>query len=834
MKTKFFVWIIAMIILAMPVISTDTDGLIHYWSFDSDSTDDVNSWDYTVDGATHISGECVLGSGCYLFDGINDQLRYENQTLPPDEFTITAWVYENTTTTAQDMTFLHWWNDASGSGILFGYSEDGMLADNTLNWQTVASSISVDNWIFFVMTYNGTHMQYWKNNILQGTTSSFNPFYQSMTDHLYIGTHDNANGYLDGIVDEIAIYNKTLTPTELTGLWAENAGCNPIVSNCFGGGGSSGSNFTISNIDSWNSSQILSFSANINGTIYHSNSSGIIEVDFLYNNTADLDIFIYNNTDYFNRSYIGYNPNSSGSLTAYTHQAEICFNASEKVSGDYITADSFTIDSTTQNCFNISAGSQNVMAQKTGWYNQNQTFIITPLMNTTLTVQNMSYANLTIYVIDANTNQSLSGYNLTFNSLSYSWSDSASSVTNYSEYLINGTYNVTVAMPGYAVTYSQANVTVSGDTNHTFALYLANSVSITIRDEITNNPITDNVTIRWSDNTTTWENVTDTATLFVSNISAGNYTLLFYASNYSTRTYTITVGPSSHQFLTAYMISSTYSTIFTIKDIDTGNLLEDVSITMYKLINSTWTTVESKVSDISGKAQFYYDPIANYRFYLSASEYEDYVFFLNPILFSTYDVYMTKSSVLNYSVDFDDISFIYSPTTFTNNVNTSMNFLISSPNGMLTDYAIKVTYPGGTTSDSGINAIGEQLTVDLNITNATAFDYVILEFNYTTSLSGTRTYTFNLPIDMNITTGTWLSSKDKTYGMGIFERMLIATIIILFVVGIATMVGQSLPGIALGLFVYGFLVFIGFVPLWAILPSMLIGVMFLIWKSGGY
>jgi len=391
--------------------------------------------------------------------------------------------------------------------------------------------------------------------------------------------------------------------------------------------------------------------------------------------------------------------------------------------------------------------------------------------------------------------------------------------------LINGTYNVTVAMPGYATTYGNANISVAGNLNYTFTLYKANSVTIIIRDEITNNIIKDNVTVRWSDNSTTWENITDTGGLFVHNISAGNYTLLFYSTNYSTRTYSITVGPSSTQFLTAYMISSTYSTIFTIKDIDTGTILDGVSISMYKLINSTWTVVESKVSDISGKAQFYYDPIANYRFYLSNPAYNDYIFFLNPILFSTYDVFMTKSSVLNYSVDFGDISFIYSPTQFENDKNVTLNFLISSPSGSLTDYGITVTYPGGNDTATGVNAIGEQMSVDVNVTGATAFDYVILEFNYTTSLAGTRTYTFNLPINMNVTGGTWLTNKDKTYGLGIFERMLIATIIILFVVGIATMVGQALPGIALGMFVYCFLVFIGFVPLWVILPSMLIGVL---------
>ena len=75
--------------------------------------------------------------------------------------------------------------------------------------------------------------------------------------------------------------------------------------------------------------------------------------------------------------------------------------------------------------------------------------------------------------------------------------------------------------------------------------------------------------------------------------------------------------------------------------------------------------------------------------------------------------------------------------------------------------------------------------------------------------------------------------EGSAFGLGIFERVLIATVIILFVMGIATIVGQPLGGFVLGLFVASYLVYVAFIPLWLILPSMFIGVIFMIWKSGG-
>lgn len=863
MKAKLIIWIMALLCIVNAVMSITASDIsymnnhiVGYWKLEENGITNQDASPNNHDSSTYGGGSYpnrvtgIINYGQNYNSGGSDCTVSNTLTQldVTDSFSFSLWF--NETSNINKFSFGNRDVDGNFNEQYYLYHLTGNIMEVGMcgTFPKVKLTPNILQHIVVIKNDSGApnRVEIWLNGVWVNGSNLPDDCSGTEANVVYFGCRDSGgvpNSEFDGTLDEISIFNDTLNQTMIDFLY--NAGSPGSDQQYSFSGGSPASNITNLSIqvkDHWNGSTITGFNVNItwsNGSSQSNRTETALLslANFSFSNLT-ANITIWNVSGYYEHTELDiFVPaNTSTTETVYIYQSYICFNASSKVSGAYITPDTITINGISRTCYNLSSGSYNVQATKTGWFTHNQTITISALSNTTKTIQNMSYANLTIYAIDGTTNQSLSNYNLHISSVNYTgWAgESATGVTNHSFYLINGTFNVTIAVPGYAVTTATENISVGGHTNYTFTLYKTNSVSITIRDEITNDLITDNVTVRWSDNTTTWENVTDTGTLFVHNITAGNYTLLFYSTNYSTRTYTITVGPSSTQFLTAYMISSTYSTIFTIKDIDTGSILDGVSITMYKLINSTWTTVESKVSDISGKAQFYYDPIANYRFYLSKTEYEDYIFYLNPILFSTYDVYMTKETVLNYSVDFDDISFIYSPTSFNNNANVTMNFLISSPSGMLTDYGIRVVYPGGNDSDAGVNAIGEQLSVDVNITNATAFDYVVLYFNYTTSLAGTRTYQFNLPINVNITAGTWLTNKDKTYGLGIFERMLIATIIILFIVGIATMIGQALPGVALGLFVYGFLVFIGFVPLWAILPSMLIGVLFLIWKSGGY
>ena len=397
-----------------------------------------------------------------------------------------------------------------------------------------------------------------------------------------------------------------------------------------------------------------------------------------------------------------------------------------------------------------------------------------------------------------------------------------------------GSYNITIAHPLYETKSAILNVT-STDTYqfHQFQLFDSNSISINIYDEATSALITDNVSITYTSDYGEFTNHTTSGHDYVANLTAAEYSIQFEAAGYSIRTYVITITNNTHSNLNAYL-SGTNTTIFVFQDKDTGEYLENVLLSMYRNINGTPAVVESKYTDITGRTEISYSPDVKYSFLCTKTGYENLYFELDPISFDSYDIQMEKSVSVNSSIDYDKISIVYSPKSFNNNENTTFTFIIQSPYGELLSYGFTATFPGGTASASGSNAIGEYLSETINISGADSFDRVRLDYSYSTGLAGERNFTVYLPIDSPYAgTNTFLKNKDEHYGLGIFERILVASLIVLAVVGVATLSGRPVEGMALGLVVFGMMAYAGFIPLWSILISMLLGVMFISWMSGG-
>lgn len=352
-------------------------------------------------------------------------------------------------------------------------------------------------------------------------------------------------------------------------------------------------------------------------------------------------------------------------------------------------------------------------------------------------------------------------------------------------------------------------------------------INISIYDSATYQLITDNVSVQFKTDTTEETQYTVTGTLTREDMAPETYEITFDTnSTYSRRTYVVTLSNRSTTVLNAYLSKNTSEVTFTISDKYTSEYLSEVLCSMYQFINDSYFPVESHYSDVTGRVKFNYQENIKYRFYFSKPNYEGYIFYLNPILFSTYKVAMTPSLSINYSQDYEGISLIYDPTIFYSGDN-NFTFLIHSPDGELTTYGYTLTFPGGTDSQSGSNAIGSQLDSSFTITGEEVGDTVRIDYYYETSLSGYRNFTYFYPIVVSGYNATMMGNRDKTYGLGLFERLFISTIIWVFVLGIATLAGKPIAGLGIVVILMGMFVYIGFIPLWSVIISMILAIMFI-------
>lgn len=472
----------------------------------------------------------------------------------------------------------------------------------------------------------------------------------------------------------------------------------------------------------------------------------------------------------------------------------------------------------------LRAGQMNFTWSKSGWYGLNFSQNVTVLANTTATTSGAYDALLNVTATDVLLNTTINIFNLTAQNSTWFFNDTRATTSGSTgtPVLQGLEYLLLIDAPGYSL----ANTTITPTNStprHQFTLYTQNSVYVNIFDEDLGTPIYANITIVVSGANYSTTNYTATSTFFVDNLLDGDYSFKLSGENYTLKTYTVTVGGRSTQTLNAYLSASTSQTIFTMIDRDSLATLEGVTATMYRLINSTWTVVESKSSDITGRVQWTYTPGVKYRFSLSLTDYQSRVFDLDPILFSSYTVDMEKVVSLSNASEQIGVSIIFSPRSFSSDDTGNFTFLVSSPGGVLINYGANITFPLGTAEDTGTNAIGETFSLPFNLTGATASDTFILRYWYNTTIGGYREHTQTYRIRGLYGTTSMEALKNNHFGLGLLERIILGTVLTIIMAGVAMLVGGAMVAGVVTLLFLGLLLYVGLFPLWAVIVSMVIG-----------
>ena len=211
------------------------NGMVSYWTFD-DSTnptkDDYNSYHGMNYGATWTE-EGKVG-GALVFDGINDYVDIGQDPDFPDwpEYSVSAWFLNDGGGASggygqKIIAKNTWWRDFYLSVYYYPVNDGqliystscpfitGGIIDNSKNYRD-------NSWHHVAAIRNGTYGELWVDGILKGTANNIlSPNNPSVP--LYIGYSASGDHYQrrywSGKLDEIAIFNQTLTQQEIEKMY---------------------------------------------------------------------------------------------------------------------------------------------------------------------------------------------------------------------------------------------------------------------------------------------------------------------------------------------------------------------------------------------------------------------------------------------------------------------------------------------------------------------------------------------------------------------------------------------------------------------------------------
>jgi hypothetical protein len=205
------------------------DGLVGWWPFNGNANDESgNGNDGTVTGATLTSDRNGNTNSAYSFDGVNDFISATRNYQFNNEISISCWFKENETN--EQVQIIGCWDNPLSGGenrlITLYLNSDITKGDivTTMN-QINVSAITPNtllSWHNVSMVYDGQELKLYQDGDMVSSSPSAANFRINQNPFWIIGAEAYLNGYgyfMQGDIDDIAIYNRALSPQEITALY---------------------------------------------------------------------------------------------------------------------------------------------------------------------------------------------------------------------------------------------------------------------------------------------------------------------------------------------------------------------------------------------------------------------------------------------------------------------------------------------------------------------------------------------------------------------------------------------------------------------------------------
>ena len=195
--------------------------MVSWWPAEGDANDIQDGNDGTFNG-TPAYGSGEVGQA-FSFNGIDAYVEVpDNASLNPTAVTVDAWINPSDVSGNHDIVFKgnhEYLMQLRNGTILFG-SKDG-----TGNYTEFQGSLNVpaNTWSHVAITHDGATRRIYVNGVLDPVTQSQTGLFTGDTDTLKIGRHFFAIDFFNGLIDEVEVFNRALSPAEIASIY--NAQC---------------------------------------------------------------------------------------------------------------------------------------------------------------------------------------------------------------------------------------------------------------------------------------------------------------------------------------------------------------------------------------------------------------------------------------------------------------------------------------------------------------------------------------------------------------------------------------------------------------------------------
>lgn len=211
-------------------------GLVAYYPFNGNANDESgNGINGTVTGATLSSDRFGIINKAYYFDGINDGINYGAVTIPINNFSASLWFNPKAYENSDELLY-----NSDGSSGFNIYLQSGYVirfiivasSSSSNNISLDLGSTTLNRWNNVVVTSENGVIKIFINGVLRATQTGVGGVNSLNT--LHSGYDYGVNSYFfNGYLDDIRMFNRILSESEITSLYHENGYDNQTLISSF-------------------------------------------------------------------------------------------------------------------------------------------------------------------------------------------------------------------------------------------------------------------------------------------------------------------------------------------------------------------------------------------------------------------------------------------------------------------------------------------------------------------------------------------------------------------------------------------------------------------------